>query len=152
MLRLPWYFFLWRSSVTQVGLSLSCAYRKFIYLEASAKWLMWINKMKLLSNPHAHRSLTSFVSSPAVRLLRLTVAVVHTVQHDQRKWEQAKLHLGGCMIVPTQGRKRQRYSPRAFKVRIWGFNMYIFPQRSRELRSPDSVVSHIEKTPFLTTG
>lgn len=28
---------------------------------------------------------SSFVSSPAVRLLRLTVAVVHTVQHDQRK-------------------------------------------------------------------
>jgi len=115
---------------------------------------LWMKKKpKLLSNPHAHRrTLTSFVSSPAVRLLRLTVAVVHTVQHDQRKWEQTKLHLGGCMIVPTHGRKRQRYSPRAFKVRIWGFNMYIFPQKSRELRSPDSVVSHIEKTPFLTTG
>ncbi len=102
-----------------------------------------------------HGSLTSFVSSPAVRLLRLTVAVVHTVQHDQRKWEQTKLHLGGCMIVPTHGRKRQRYSPRACKVRIWDFNMYIFPQRSGELRSPDWVVSHIrgeEKTPSFTTG
>lgn len=57
------------------------------------------------------QKLTSFVSSPAVRLLRLTVAVVHTVQHYQRKGEQSKLHLAGCAFVPSQVRKRQRVSP-----------------------------------------
>lgn len=56
------------------------------------------------------QELTSFVSSPAVRLLRLTVAVVHTVQHDQRKGEESKLHLAGCAFVPSQVRKRQRVS------------------------------------------
>lgn len=42
-------------------------------------------------------SITScpFVPSPAMRL-RLTVAILHAVQHDKGKGEESKLHLDGC--------------------------------------------------------
>lgn len=47
----------------------------------------------------------SFVPSPAMRLC-LTVAVLHTVQHDKGKGEKSKLHLDGC-CSPDSNQKYQ---------------------------------------------
>lgn len=47
----------------------------------------------------------SFVSPPAVRR-RLTVAVLHTVQYDQGKGEESKLHLDGGVVVRTPVKKK----------------------------------------------
>lgn len=44
---------------------------------------------------------SSFVSPPAVRR-RLTVAVLHTVQYDQSKGEESKLHLDGDLLLGLQ--------------------------------------------------
>lgn len=46
----------------------------------------------------------SFAPSPAVGW-RLTVAVLHTVQYDQSKGEESKLHLDGGNDVWTPGKK-----------------------------------------------
>lgn len=83
--------------------------------------------------PGAHRAAftdgvgsiaSSFVSPPALRR-RLTVAVLHTVQDDQGKGEESKLHLDGGLYSGSDGyifqqkkKKRKRHRGKCMELRV----------------------------------
>lgn len=102
---------------------------------------------------------TSFVPSPAMRL-RLTVAVVHAVQHDQSKGEESKLHLGGCAFSPLSQKCQTclkwggvfRFSPCLFRplssmsvLKLLILPYRLFLEETGKFRSPYFSVSLIRR-------
>lgn len=65
--------------------------------------------------PRFELQVTSLVSPPAVRR-RLTVAVLHTVEDDQGKWEESKLHLDGGLVYSESNKENEKRGNKAHQL------------------------------------